>query len=281
MLGDVILFYDRKGNAMNIAGQRVFHRDRLPIATHAALFCGNYTITHALPDGIEETLFFEVMEPDANYRVVRYEPLQTLLEQDTAKRGSFQLAVVQCTANQYNYGFKWKGRKHKHFCSELVAVVFKEMGFDLPGDPHKVLPTDIDRISRKGGGWRDVTDEVREELTSLNCYGMYYDFVDAPKGHAEAKRYLLEHRLVFHGAVLNEEKRKTAKKVFGMTESRDYFSSGRLWTELKDIQNHAAKMDRIFGVFFRAFAEMMVRDQGIYYFFKDLELPGRLPKMKG
>src|SRR5271169_1238643 len=101
----------------------------------------------------------ELLPPGLDVRILRYKPLQHLLLTDDAQYGIFWGATLQATGNRYNWLITRAEQKHKLFCSELVANVFKYMGFDIFDVPYKLLPTKIDRISRENCvDWDDVTD---------------------------------------------------------------------------------------------------------------------------
>lgn len=205
MIGDIVLFYDDEKFSANKTAQQILHRDGLPIATHVAIFSGDYCLIHALTGGVEETAFVELLDNEREFRIVRYNPLRKYLEDDPVNFGHYWMALTEFTGNRYNWLFKFGTPRYKQFCSQLVADTLLKLGFEEFHLPHKVTPTAIDRASRRDTeNWSDVTDEVAAKLRATKFYTWYH----ADKAHQfaaaglkEAKRFIYEQRIGFHYAL--------------------------------------------------------------------------------
>jgi len=147
MFGDLILFYGDHKTSANRLGQRLVFIDNRPIVTHTAMFSGKYSVIHSIRSGVEETLYFELMEPEASYRILRYKPFHRFLLADTANLAEFWFKIISFCGNQYNWSVGLSKRHHRHFCSELIAEIYREMGFELTKSAHRLLPTKIDRMA--------------------------------------------------------------------------------------------------------------------------------------
>lgn len=256
-----------------MVAQRVVHRDNLPIATHAAIFSGEYCLIHALTSGVEETAYVELISDERKFRIVRYKPLRKYLEEEAVNYGHYWMALTEFSGNKYNWFFKIGAPRYKQFCSQLVADALLNLGFVAFPMPHKVTPTEIDRTSRNDTeNWSDVTDEVTSRLQELNVYKMYHAghmHQYATEGLKEAKKFIYEERLSFHFAFGHDKPIQRGMTGAETAKGRSIFADTK-----ERIDEYAKKLDPKPGLFFKAFAILLTEDQGLKRFFSTLQLPG-------
>ena len=265
MIGDILFLYDdSKVSSPNALAQRALFRDGLPIVTHVALFCGNYTLLHSMPSGVEETLVFELIAPGRECRILRLMPVHDLLKKDE-HLGQFWCDLTHVVCDSYNWRFNRRAQKDKYFCSELIARFFETMGHGIAGPAHKVLPTHWDRIARANPEqWMEMTDEYSDHLCRLNVYRAFNSSVHgeaASRGLAEAKNLFARHRLIFQSWVPEFTKVEAVKKHFGTVARDEFFDSNLLWlnnTYIEELQNG---MPEDVGRWFRAFVHIFRSDE--------------------
>lgn len=277
MFGDIVLIYSEEKSPSRV-GQRAIYHDGLPIATHAALFIGRYTLIHSVRTGVEETVFMDVMQPDTKYRILRYVPLHNFLVQDNfANLGRFQDAFIALAGNQYNLRITRK-RHQRVFCSELIGELFEACDFAVFGKSHKLLPTKIDRIARGDKvHWMDVTKRQNKKLKSLPVYKLFHDERIHPNASAaltEAKIHVLKERLRHHAA-MGSAKAVAALRHFGTSDPQDYadlFAGHKLEPLTPEEREQRIRPDdREFWL--RALVILMTADQPVNYFLAPLRLP--------
>ncbi|UPK16793.1 hypothetical protein [Bradyrhizobium sp. 131] len=275
MFGDIVLIYGDEKSASRVA-QRALYQDGLPIVTHAAMFIGKYTLFHSVRTGVEETVFMEVMHPNAKYRILRFAPLHDFLVRDQfANLGLFQEAFLALAGDQYNLRITRKGHQ-RVFCSELIGEIFLACGFRTLGSSHKLLPTKIDRIARRDPiNWVDVTAEQNEKLKSLAAYKLFHDsgiHPGASAGLMKAKRHMLRERLK-HNAAMGNVKEVAGAKHFGTVKPREYgemLAGYKLEPLSPEEKKQRIRPDDI-EFWFRAHVILMTADQAVFYFMDPLE----------
>ena len=135
--------------------------------------------------------------------------------------------------------------------------------------------------SRDPENWVDVTDEQKERLLGLRYYRVFHNEKSNPvalAALAEAKTYVLAQRLKFNAANKNN-KLIASLRHFGSNNPFDYadmfanIEEPTLATIDAEVRKSEAAWNQDQNFLYRAFVRLLARDQAIYYFLAELELP--------
>lgn len=201
MMGDIILFYDQKNplmKALSWTFQGMLARGRRTrTAYHVALMTGSHGVIHAVPNGVEQTLIYEIVDIERAFGIYRYKRLQEHFEKDPLNIAQFAIQMEECTCEAYNMNVAFlRSTRERLFCSELIAKVFLAAGFKLFADTAaRTLPSTIENsIRERPDEWIDMTESYLEYLdrapVARDISGKLRDDPVAAGALRHAKRFL-------------------------------------------------------------------------------------------